>query len=190
MPTLQMIFRRGQKSVTSEADYLSPMAHPSVFDGELIDREKMVRLANGLDIQDIPPMVSLRVVDESDILNPPQGTGPKGVVFNTPGAIARVVSTQGQEKRMTVSAEDTVPPAGKTVEYLWKVLEGDPGKIVIQPKDGTGAVANIKIGWHGRRPSVATPEVTTDRVDIGVFAKVGKVISAPAFVTIFYQAKE
>lgn len=184
MPTVQMVFRRGQTGVETAQDYLSPTTHPTVFDGERIDREKMIRLANVLEISDIPPMVTLTVLDENDVTGVPPATGPKGVLFDTPGAIARLVAKVGEEKRMTVSAAETPGVAdGKTVLH-WVVLEGDPAKTRIVPRSNTTGVAEIVVPWHGSRKSTATPEIETQRVDIGVFAQRGEIYSAPAFISV------
>jgi len=184
MPTMQMVFRRGQRNVETDADYLSPKAHPSVFNGEMIDREKMITLANTLEVDDIPPMVSLTVLDESAVSDLPPAAGPKGELFTTPGAIARLVATPGQEKRMTVSAADTPGVAEGAAILHWVVLEGDAAKIRIMPRSAEPAVADIIVPWQGRHQSSATPGIGTDRVDIGVFAQVGRTYSAPAIISI------
>ncbi len=184
MPTVQMIFRRGQAHVVSDEDYLSPIAHPTVFDGEKIDREKMVKLANSLDVDTVPPVVTLSVLAESDITNPPSNTGPKGVIFTTPSAIARIRKMQGEEKRLTVSAATTPGVKEGTTQLRWVVLEGDPGKVSIVPRDGKPGVVDIFAAWQGRHPSSATPEIETDRIDIGVFAGNGNYYSAPAMISI------
>lgn len=184
MPTVQMIFRRGQAHILSDEDYLSPVAHPTVFDGEKIDREKMIKLANSLDVDTVPPVVTLSVLSESDITNPPSKTGPKGVIFTTPSAIARVRNTLGEEKQLTVSAAATPGVQEGTTQLHWIVLEGDPAKVRIVPRDGEPGVVDISAAWQGRRPSSATPEIETDRIDIGVFAGNGNYYSAPAMISI------
>lgn len=63
-------------------------------------------------------------------------------------------------------------------------MEGDPAKVRIVPRDGEPGVVDISAAWQGRRPSSATPEIETDRIDIGVFAGNGNYYSAPAMISI------
>lgn len=184
MPTVQMCFRRGLTGVDGDADYLSGKAHPAVFDGAWIDRAKMIRLANALDVKDIPPMVALAVVEESNVSVSKPNQNPKGIAFNTPSALGRVVFKAGEQKRLVVDASATGDGDGQPLRYHWVVLEGDPDRIRISPR-GDGAVAEISVPWHGNRPSGIAPEINTNRVDIGVFAQAGEVISAPAIISIF-----
>ena len=184
MPTVQMVFRRGLKGVESDGDYLSGKAHPVVFDGERIDREKMIRLANGLESADIPPMVALSVLEESDISGGPPGMNPKGVVFDTPSALGRVMFDKGESKRLVVDASGTDANGGSSLQFHWVVLEGDRDRIRITPQKN-GSAAEIVVPWHGTRPSANAPEIKTNRVDIGVFAQSGKSISAPAIISIY-----
>lgn len=184
MPVVQMVFRRGLKGVDSDSDYLSGKAHPVVFDGERIDRAKMIRLANALDVADIPPMVSLSVVEESAVSVSKPGQNPNGIVFNTPSALGRVVFKAGESKRITVDASETGGEGADGIRYHWVVLEGDKDKIKISPR-ADGAAAEITVPWHGNRPSINAPDVKTNRVDIGVFVQAGSVISAPAIISIF-----
>lgn len=184
MPAVQMVFRRGLTGVDGDADYLSGKAHPAVFDGGRIDRVKMIGLANALDVKDIPPMVAFTVVEESNVSITKPTQNPKGIVFNTPSALGRVVFKAGEPKRLVVDASATGAGDDRPLRYHWVVLEGDPDRIRISPH-GDGAVAEIVVPWHGNRPSGIAPEINTNRVDIGVFAQAGEVISAPAIISIF-----
>jgi hypothetical protein len=190
MPTVQMVFRRGQAAVNSSADYLAPSTHPTVFDGKQIDREKMVRLAHSLEIADIPPMVSLTVVAESDVSGAAFAANQKGILFDTPSAVARIVSKEGEEKRLTVSVANTKGIAEGALKFLWVVLEGDPARVRILPKDDTGTTVDLVIPWHGRHQSLATPEIDSDRIDIGVFAQAGDHFSAPAMISVTNLQKD
>ncbi len=184
MPTVQMVFRRGLKGVDSDAEYLSGKAHPVVFDGERIDRSRMIRLANSLEIGDVPPMVSLSVLEESDIAGGPPGMNSKGVVFDTPSALGRVMFAADDRKRIVVDASGTGVDGGAPLRFHWVVLEGDRDRIKITPREN-GDVAEIVVSWHGTRPSGNTPDIKTNRVDIGVFVQTGQSISAPAIISIY-----
>ncbi|RVU34107.1 hypothetical protein EOI86_23625 [Hwanghaeella grinnelliae] len=184
MPTVQMVFRRGQDIVAKPSDYLLPTAHPTVFDGKQINREKMVRLANSLQIGDIPPMVVLKVLQESDVSAPAGRGNSKGVVFDTPSAIARAVTTAGEPKSLTVSVEETAGVSDGGLTFHWVVLEGDPAKVKIAPRNAAGTTVEITASWQGRHDSTATPGIKSDRIDIGVFAQRGNHFSAPAIISV------
>ena len=64
-PTLQQIFRTCYKPVHRPDDYLTGIAHPSVFEGSQLDPLKMVETAHDMTIDKIPPIVRIR--DESRI---------------------------------------------------------------------------------------------------------------------------
>ena len=191
MPTVQMILRRGQKSITSDADYLSGKAHPTVFEGSDVDPLKMIKLANGLAIADIPPLVHLSVVEESKPQPGVEVFGPQPeALFDTPAAIARVVRGTAYEKRMVVSAAKTTSPGQQTLSYRWVVLRGETERIQIKPRAKDASEVEIIVPWHERRPIAGRPELTTDRVDIGVFAYNGKHFSAPSFISFVYPAHQ
>lgn len=192
MPTLQMVFRRGQRGVESDADYLSARAHPPVFKAEDIDLEKMIDLANQLKIEDIPPMVRLEVIGESGPLPGKDdfAASVSEILFDTPSAIARVVRATAYEKRMVISAEQTRAPAGQTLAYRWVVLSGDADRIKINPRNDAGSVVELIVPWHERRSVPENPEMTTDRVEIGVFVHNGTYFSAPAFVNFLYPPNQ
>ncbi len=188
MPTLQMVFRNGQKTVREEADYLTAVAHPPVFDAANLDLLRMIRLANAIEVEDVPPVVQLSVLEESRNKRPPPAENVghlRGVDFTSPSAVARVVVQEDSRKRMVVSAGGTQSPNGQKLQIDWVVLDGDPERVRITPRNAAGSVAEIIVDWHGRRPSAATPGMQTDRVDIGVFAKAGRYYSAPAFISVY-----
>ncbi len=192
MPTVQMVLRRGMSPVKTIADYLSAKAHPVVFAAENIDLTRMVRMANRLEIEDILPMVRLKVLEES---GPKPGidsftTGLSEILFNTPSAIARVVRASAYEKRMVVRIEKSALTDGKNLTYHWVVLSGDSDRIKIKPRNNEASEVELLIPWHERRPVVGAPEMMTDRVDIGVFVSRGNNFSAPAFISFLYPANQ
>jgi len=192
MPTVQMIFRRGQKPVKSDQDYLSGKAHPSVFQATNIDLTKMIKLANGMRISDIPPMVRLTVVEESSGKNGVDFFAPgfSEKLFDTPSAIGRIVRSTAYEKRMIISAAQTAISSKQRLNYRWTVLRGDADRIRFKPLNEEGSVMEIIIPWHERRSIPERPELTSDRVDIGVFAHNGKHFSAPAFISLLYPGNQ
>jgi hypothetical protein len=191
-PTVQMVFRRGLKGVSDRESYMSGAAHPSVFRAEDIDLMHLIRIANGLAAEDVPPMPCLKVVRESHP-RPRVGYHADGlteVLFDTPSAIARAWRSVAPTRIMTVSAEATRDPNGRPLRFHWRVLRGDPERITIAPVDETAATVELSIGWHERRPVPGRPELTTDRVDIAVFADNGRELSAPGFVSIVFPADQ
>jgi len=193
MPTVQMILRRGQKWVKSDADYMSGRAHPSVFSAKDIDLPKLVDLANGLALDEVPPPVQL-AVDAQDKATPGVDffapSGMTETLFATPGAIARIFRSSRYRMRLVVSAEKTWDPNGRPLRFHWVVLGGDADRISIKPLDDKGTKAEISVPWHERHPVSPGSPLTTDRVDIGVFADNGKRISAPAFVSFLFPGDQ
>ena len=191
MPTVQMVFRNSSKLVTGPEVYLTGIAHPSVFEGANIDLRRMVELAHSIRRQDVPPLVRLRVVAEEtatpgvDFFDPALQ-----LLFNTPCAIARVHRTVKRTRRLTVSAEDSVDLNGRRLTWMWMLLRGDPAAVRITPVGRSRSSATIEIAHQEPRPIVSRPDVTSPRVDIGVFAFNGKRYSAPAFVTTFFLPNE
>ena len=61
MPTLQMIFRSTNAHLSGPGDYLTGKAHPTVFEGTWVDALKMVELAHQIRLENIPPLVGLKV---------------------------------------------------------------------------------------------------------------------------------
>jgi hypothetical protein len=191
-PTVQMVFRRGLKDVSDRESYMSAAAHPSVFRASDIDPMRLIGIANALAAEDVPPMPCLAVVGESH----PRprvayfADGLNEVLFDTPSAIARIWRSVGATRTMTVSAEATRDPNGRPLRFHWRVLRGDPERINIVPVDDTAAAVELTIGWHERRTVPGRPELTTDRVDIAVFADNGRELSAPGFVSIVFPADQ
>jgi len=192
MPTVQMVFRKGQMNVQTEADYLSAKANPAVFKGKNINLLKMIYIANALKAEDVPAIVRLRVLEENQAENgiDDHVKGLTETLFNTPASIARIARNSTFEKRMLITTEDTKKPNNDRLTYKWVVLQGDPTRIKITPQNKEGSVAEIKVSWHGKFPSPGYPAIKTSRVEIGVFSDNGKEISAPSFVTILYPGAQ
>ncbi len=193
MPTLQMVFRMGQKQVRNRADYLSAKAHPSVFTADDIDLPRMIELANALKAEAVPPMISLKIVEEDKAVPGVDYFAPDSLgesLFDTPSAIARLVRSTQYRRRLVVSAHDTKDPNGRPLRFHWIVLQGDKKRIEITPSGPGGEEAKIRIAWQDRHPVPTAPTLMTDRVDIGVFADNGETLSAPAFVSFLYPGDQ
>ncbi len=192
MPTAQMILRANRNPVQTLDDYLSPQAHPVVFDGGSLDVNRMVNMARALEPGQVPPMVRLRVEEEDDDTQPGVDyfeAAPSEKLFDTVSAIARVARATRRERRMVVSLDQTRDPNGRPLTFHWRVLAGDPAHVRIKLLDEAGTRAELRVAWHerGLREGGTLPN---SRVDVGVFAANGIHTSAPAFVSWYFPANE
>ncbi len=186
MAAVQAVFRQGSRKVDDKDDYLSGGAHPTVFVAEDLDVGRMIGLAHDLELEKLPPRVRIKMVEEDP--DPPTYGTEK--LFDTPQAIARVFRTLGKERRMVLSAEDSTDPQGGSLEFHWKVLRGDPGKIRVRPLNEAGSVVELTIPYHERRPVLPGSKLESNRVDIGVFVENAHHLSAPAFVSTNFLDNE
>jgi hypothetical protein len=187
MPTVQMIFRMSNKTVVKPEDYLTGKAHPTAFDGSKVDAEKMVTMAHDITTDALPPMVQIKVVEEDQ---PVVGrdyfdVAPRERLFDTPCAVARIVKSTQYERRMVVSAEGSKDLRGKPLTYHWVVLRGDEKRIHIKTLDAAGSKAELRVGYHERRPIAPGSDRESNRVDIGVVVHNGVYYSAPAFICFY-----
>lgn len=192
MPTTQMIFRRGQSWVKNDEDYLSGAAHPSVFDSGAMSVTRMVALAQSLTIADVPPLVALEVVKEDEPARGRETFEPDtSVLFTTPAAIARVYRTTARAMHLTVRARTIGLPSQPKNEpkLIWRLLRGNEAEVSIIPS-ADGAQADISIGWQQRRRVPGRPELSSNRVDIGVFADNGRQLSAPSFISVLLPSDQ
>ena len=191
-PTLQWIFRRGQLGIDSDEDYLLGRAHPSAFDGKRINLPDMLERAHRLQASEVPPMVRLHVTEESHGEAGIDTMLPDGneTLFDTPSAIARIIRSTANTKRLVIDASETADPNGRALTFHWSVLRGDKNRIMVRPLNKAGSIAEIVVPWDAGIQPVGGPNVTGNRVEIGVFANNGKNWSAPAFINLLYPANE
>ena len=190
--TVQMVYRRARAGVANRDAYLTGAAHPSVFRAEDIALERMVRLASAIAPEAVPPMVRLRVLEETGSLEGVDHFGETlgEVLFDTPSAIARVWRSRTGRRSMTVTAADTLDPNGRDLRFDWVVLRGDPGKVTITPLTPDGQHVHIAIDWQTPGPVPGAPDLQSGRIDIGVFAGNGVHDSAPAFISVLLPRHE
>ncbi|MCA8883648.1 MAG: hypothetical protein KDA50_07870 [Rhodobacteraceae bacterium] len=185
-PTIQMILHRTLAGVRSDADYLSPAAHPTAIDKTALRPSAMITLANSLTGETLPPMVRLRVVRDlqarpgSDYLAANLGER----VFTTPSAIGRVWRAFDYTRSISLDASATLDPNGRSLTFHWVVLSGDPEHIRITPQDDRAARVDIEIDWHDPSSTQAPTAPRTTRVEIAAFADNGAHVSAPAYFSI------
>jgi len=191
MPTVQAIFRQSNKMVKTEADYFTGAAHPVVFDSARLDEEKMVIAAHTMTRAAVPPVVILKVVEESTA-HPGRNFFEKpGIVSealaDTPSVIARVFRSNEAEHEMIVSAAGSVDLLGRPASLECRLLQGDP-KLVKVEATSKGDAFKIRVKWH--MPMITATGIRSHRVDLGVFASNGVSTSAPAFITFYMLPNE
>jgi hypothetical protein len=192
MPTLQRILRASMKVIARDEDYFSGKAHPSVFDGEQLDAERMIRMAHEMTLETIPPLVELRVIAEEPAeLGRDYFDGYRGeVLLNMSQAVARVARSMRHTRRMVVAADSKLDGETMAFPLRWVILRGDSEKIKLLPRNASGSVMELQIDYHGRRPINGDGGLESSRVDIGVFAIRQDVASAPAFISVYYLDNE
>jgi len=187
MPTVQMILRATSKALKTPDDYLTGKAHPTVFEGANVDDLAMIRMAHGIPLDSLPPMVQLRVLKEDsavegrDFFEP----GAREQWADTPCVISRIWRGKEGRRTLLVSAEKSFDVNGKPLKHHWVVLRGDAKRVRITPKNEAGSIAEIALEYPERMPIAPGSPMESNRVDIGVFVHNGVYFSAPGFVTFF-----
>lgn len=184
MPTVQKIFRWCYGG-SNEESYLSGASHPSAFDGSKIQLEKMVRMAQEMSLETLPPLVKLRVLaeDKDSLFGDDR-------LMDTPQAVARVFRSPRYIRAMIVSATESFDLQDEALSFKWVILRGDESRVRVRPLNENGSVAEVVVAWHERFPISEGSEMETNRVDIGVFADNGKSLSAPAFISTYFLDNE
>lgn len=192
VPAVQSILRGTQNHLAGPEDYLAGRAHPTVFDATNLNLTAMVRRAQAIAPDALPPMAQVRVVSDEaqapgrDYFDPHPGER----LHETPGAVAWVWRGLGGTRRVVVSADSSYDPNGGRLRFEWAVLRGDPAGVSIRPLNERGSVAEIRLRWPERREAPGSPGLPSGRVDVGLFVHNGHHWSAPAFLTWFTLAQE
>lgn len=186
MPTVQMLLRSTQRQVKGWDDYFSGRAHPAVFDGKQLNPVAMVRAAHAMTLATIPPLVQLEIVEEDRMVPDRDYFARPGFtekISDTPAVIARVWRGYPMTRRMVVSAKGSIDPNQRPLKFKWVVLRGDPTRVKITPLGPQGSEAEIVIEYTPRRAASWNEDLWSNRIDLGVFARNGDAVSAPAFIT-------
>jgi len=192
MPTIQMLFRSTNKHLKDPKEYLTAKAHPSVFEGTWVDELALVQKAHALDLNSLPPIVQLRVLEEDKAIN---GIDYFDLVSSevlgfTPACIARIHRSKAYRQRIVVSADASFDLNKKPLTYTWVIFRGDPNKIKIVPTKDDRSTVEISIAYHERTPITPGNAIESNRVEIGVFVHNGDHYSAPGFVTLHSLDRE
>jgi len=192
MPALQMILRISGRGVASDADYLTSKAHPPVFQGNEVNARKMIDLARGITLSNLPPMARIRAVREDapvlgrDYFEP----GRNEKLADTPAAVGRIFRGASGTRKITIDASQSSDLNGKPLKFFWSVLQGDASRIKIDYLNAEHSIAEITVSYFNRFPVKGRPGLETNRVDIGVFVHNGTYYSPPAFLTFYALDRE
>ena len=191
-PCVQMILRRCLKSVKTDKDYLSGIAHPPVFDGQQLDPLRMIQMAHSITPGTMPPLAVLKVQQETNAVVGKDyfDIADREILFTTPAAIARVCRNVNGPAVITIDASQSLRKADVHLKWHWQILQGDPARISITPQNADSSVATISVKHHTRRPIRDGSKMESSRVDIGVFVSNGTYFSPPAIVSFYWPEDE
>ena len=180
-PTVQQILRRGMKGIETEEQYLSAAAHPTVFRPKWVDLDRVLDLANALEVGAVPPRAQIAVADEARAQGPFASPVPEEL-FTTPDAIARSWRGGERVRRYTLSAAGSWDANDRTLTFFWRVLRGDPSRVRIERLTPDASEVEVTIEWH---EGIRAPDgLKSSRVDIALFAHNGSEYSAPAMFSL------
>lgn len=192
-PTLQMILRRAMAPVADDSErYLTGIAHPTAFDAAQLELDRAVAIAERLTPETVPPVPLLRVLSD---FSAQEGIDYFGrelseTLFDTAFSVARIWRSRDASRRLLVVAGPNFETGQDVVTMRWVLLRGDPERVRVEPLDRRGRRAEITVDWQ---ESVAVPgrdDLSSQRIDIAVFADNGFEISAPAFVSILLPSSQ
>ncbi len=188
MATVQMLLRRSQRHVTSDGAYLDAATHPPVFDADQLDVGQMVMRAHRLSPDRLPPLASMRIMDESaSRLNRdywlPQQPERWG---QTPGAISRVFRGPRPHYELVIDLSNSYDADDRSLRFEWRLLSGDRALVEIERLTPTGSRARMRVAFHNDPIDASDGSgVQTRRVDIACFAHNGVHYSPPSIVSIY-----
>ncbi len=190
--TVLAVMRRTLVGVNSAADYLSPVAHPPVIEARRLRPAAAVSYASSLSPDRLPPLVTLAV--ERDFTARPGVDYLAGnlseAIFTTPMAVARTWRAFDHDRRVTLRANVEHAANAPAVRFHWVLLQGDPDRVQIRPRDDGGHLVDIDLAWHDRFPVRIGAALTTPRVDIAVIADAGGALSVPAIFSVLFPVHQ
>ncbi len=188
MPTIQMLMRSTMKNIKDPAQYLTAIAHPTVFEGANVDDLKMVQAAHAITLEAIPPMIQIAAVEESefennrDFFEAPTTTEKHA---DTPCVIARIWRAAAGKRKIVISAEKSYDINKRPLTFKWVVFRAAENSVKITPLNDAGSKVEISLLYPKRAPIAPGAQLESNRIDIGAFVNNGANWSAPAFITYF-----
>lgn len=163
-PTVQALIRKSLKGVVTEADYLSPKAHPTAFPADGLDLPRLRDAAGAMTVESLPPVALIAGFGGSKSAY--AGKMPELSYFS-PCAMAFVLRGPEAERTFIVKV------AGGD-DYAFAAVHGDPAAVKIERM----APDQVKVVIDRTKVTPA------NRVDVAVFAK-GKATDwgAPSFLS-------
>ena len=191
-PTLQWLLRRTQKGVGSDSDYLLPVAHPTAFDAKRLDAAALVQRAHSLRPDEIPPAVSLSLMNSRmfPIKFPEPGRDYPDTVsemlFATSSAIAFVLRSPDGVRSFLVRAQ-TYPEDDPGATFAWRVVHGPADAVKISIPLGETITGPEK----GLAQIMVDRRQLTNRIDVACFAKTHNTgFGAPSIVSFYPVPQE
>lgn len=191
-PTLQWLLRRTRKGVRSEDDYLSPKAHPTAFDAASLDMLRLVEMAHELRPEQIPPAVSLVLINSNlfPVKYPQPGRDYPDIfnecLYQTASSTAFFLRAP-EAKRTFLARAVPFPKTDDEVHYTWHVVHGDASVVKIEAPIGE----SLNTPERGFAQITIDRRSLTNRIDIACFAKrKGTTWGAPSFFSFSPIAQE
>lgn len=190
-PTLQAVLRQCSRAVSSPADFYTGAAHPVVFDSSVLNEEKMVRMAQAMTPDQIPPLVQVEVLEETvpepikQVFEVPQPKSHK--LADARVFISRVFRGSMDEYGMLLDLSKSADIMGRPLKLRFQVLQGD-ARLVRVDHSGRGSVARLRLRWQP--PMIGRSGIRSHRVDIGIFAANGSTVSTPAIISFYMLPNE
>jgi len=186
-PTLQWLLRRTRRDVDTEADYLSPKAHPTAFAEKDFDVARLVEKAHALRPEQIPPVVSLDAINSrvNPVRFPLAGRDYPDTVsellYATSSAICFVLRAPDGTRRFLFRARAD-GAAADNATFTWRIVHGNAAAVKIQSPTGESASTPEK----GFAEIVIDRRNARERIDVACFAKTdGTDWGAPSIISFF-----
>lgn len=191
-PTVQMIMRWNYQGIGNAENYLTGAAHPTVFDGNKLNRDAMAEMAHNMKFGCLPPLALIKMIEEKVPVNGVDyfDAGASEVLIDTPCAIGRIARSLDYTRTFRVSAADSMDVQKLPLTYHWRVLRGDESLITITPLNEDKTEVEISVDYQSTTMVPDQPTMKSHRVDIGAFVDNGTYYSAPAFISIWYPPNE
>ena len=163
-PTVQALVRKSLKGVTSEEDYLTPVAHPTAMPPGGLDLKRLKSLAAALKADEVPPLARIAAVAPEKVDYP--GSFPE-LTYTSPFAWAFVLRAEAPRRSFIVKVD-----GGD--EYAFAAVHDEKGAAKVERLAPDTAKITID-------RTLLTP---TNRVDFAMFARTGSSgWGAPSFIS-------
>ena len=151
-PTIQTLIRKSLKGVVTEADYLSPKAHPTALPPNGIDGKRLLAAAAAMTPDEIPP---LAVISVKAAPGKEESVWPE-CSYATGFAWAYVIRTDDPRREFTIKARGArefkfVQTHGTGVDVRIEPLSGDAARVTLNPQ-GLSPTNRVDVAVFGRNP--------------------------------------